>query len=104
MEDKERTKVNIDWNLYKKLRELGILVRDDDNTRDYNVGNSDYSKHIIQPWTIIQEYNLNYWDGDIIKRVLRTKKGESRVSDYEKIIHICKERLRQLREENDEKI
>lgn len=104
MEDKERTKVNIDWNLYKKLRELGILVRDDDNTRDYNVGNSDYSKHIIQPWTIIQEYDLNYWDGDIIKRVLRTKKGESRVSDYEKIIHICKERLRQLREENDEKI
>lgn len=88
----------IDWDLYSNLRKLGILVRDNDNTRDYNVGNSDYSKHLIQPWTIIQEYNLNYWDGDIIKRVLRTKKGDSRILDYEKIIHICKERIRQLKE------
>lgn len=96
--------VKIDWSLYQQLKKLGILVREDDDTRDYNVGTSDYSKHLIQPWTIIQEYNLNYWDGDIVKRVLRTKRGESRSSDYEKIIHICKERLRQLKEENNEKV
>lgn len=36
------------------------------------------------------------WDADIIKRVLRTKVGEERATDYEKIIHICKERLRQI--------
>lgn len=66
------------------------------NVRDYNVGKSDYAKHKIQPWDIILEYGLNYWDGDIIKRVLRTKEGESRRLDYEKIIHICQERIRQI--------
>jgi len=95
-------KVQIDWDLYKKLRKLGILVRENDDTRDYNVGSSDYSKHLIQPWTVWIDYpNLTSWDHDIIKRVLRTKKGESRESDYNKIIHDCKERLRQLKEENE---
>lgn len=94
-------KVQIDWELYKKLRKLGILVREDDDTRDYNVGLSDYSKHLIQPWAIWLEYDLNAWDADIVKRVLRTKKGESRESDYNKIIHDCKERLRQLKEEHE---
>ena len=71
------------------------------NVRDYNVGKSDYAKHVIQPWDIILEYHLNYWDGDIIKRVLRTKEGESRRLEYEKIIHICNERIRQIDAEND---
>lgn len=99
LSNNQSPKVQIDWDLYKKLRKLGILVREDDDTRDYNVGLSDYSKHLIQPWSIWIDYNLNAWDADIVKRVLRTKKGESRVSDYEKIIHDCKERLRQLGEE-----
>lgn len=94
-------RVQIDWDLYKKLRKLGILVVDNDDTRDYNIGSSDYSKHLIQPWTIWLEYNLNAWDADIVKRVLRTKRGESRESDYNKIIHDCKERLRQLKEEHE---
>lgn len=65
--------------------------------RDRNVGVSDYSKRKIQPWDIWLEYNLNPWDADIIKRVLRVKEGEPRTLDYEKIIHICEERLRQLK-------
>lgn len=65
-------------------------------SRSYNVGTSDYSKHKIQPWDIWEEYQLNPWDADIVKRVLRTKAGESRVLDYKKIIHICQERIRQL--------
>ncbi len=55
----------------------------------YNVGNSDYSKHKIQPWQIWEEYDLNPWEADIVKRILRTKKGESRKLDLEKIKHIC---------------
>lgn len=69
------------------------------NIRDYNVGKSDYALHKIQPWDIWKEYNLNPWDADIVKRVLRTKEGEERSLDYQKIIHICKERIRQLAEE-----
>lgn len=66
------------------------------NVRSHNVGTSDYSKHNIQPWDIWEEYNLNPWDADIIKRVLRTKEGDSRVLDYEKIIHICQYRIAAL--------
>ena len=90
-------KAQIDWDLYQKLKFLGIIIKEDDDTRNHNVGTSNYSKHVIQPWSIWLDYpELTSWDHDIIKRVLRTKKGESRMLDYEKIIHICKERLRQL--------
>lgn len=69
------------------------------NVRDYNIGKSDYAKHKIQPWDIWLEYNLNPWDADIVKRVLRTKEGEDRKLDYEKIIHICKYRIAELSKE-----
>jgi len=67
------------------------------NPRDYHVGSADYSKRVIQPWDIWLEYKLNPWDADIVKRVLRDK-GERRL-DYEKIKHICDERIRQIDEE-----
>ena len=83
----------LDEDTYNALRRLGIL---DTSVRSYNRGASDYSRHIIQPWTIWQDYNLNPWDADIVKRILRTKQGDSRRLDYEKIIHICEERIRQI--------
>lgn len=83
----------LDEDTYKTLMRLGIL---DTSVRSYNRGASDYSRHIIQPWTIWQDYNLNPWDADIVKRILRTKQGDSRRLDYEKIIHICEERIRQI--------
>jgi hypothetical protein len=70
-----------------------------EDVQSYNVGKSDYSKHVIQPWHIWKEYNLNPWDADIVKRVLRTKEGEARTLDYEKIIHICKYRIAELSKE-----
>ena len=70
-----------------------------EKVQSYNVGKSDYSKHAIQPWHIWKEYNLNPWDADIVKRVLRTKEGEPRTLDYEKIIHICKYRIAELSKE-----
>ena len=83
----------LDDDTYKALIRLGVL---ETSVRSYNRGSSDYSRHIIQPWTIWQDYNLNPWDADIVKRILRTKQGDSRRLDYEKIIHICKERIRQI--------
>lgn len=70
-----------------------------EKVQSYNVGKSDYAKHAIQPWDIWKEYNLNPWDADIVKRVLRTKEGEPRTLDYEKIIHICKYRIAELSKE-----
>ena len=95
--------VKIDYSLYKELKYLGIIHdHEEKDTRSFNIGNSDYSKHLIQPWSIWIDYDLNAFDADIIKRVLRTKKGESREMDYTKIIHDCEERLRQLKEERNE--
>lgn len=91
--------INVDDDLAEKLIHLGII---DTSARIYNVGNSDYSKHVIQPWSIWLDYDLDPWDADIVKRVLRTKiepglsETESRILDYNKIIHICKEKIRQL--------
>lgn len=84
--------------LYSKLEVLGI-VGDDISSREYNVGSSNYSEHTIQPWSIWIDWNLNPWDADIIKRVLRTKLNSSRKEDYCKIIHICEERIRQIETE-----
>ena len=96
--------VTIDFELYKELKKLGIIhdCKEEVDIRSFNIGNSNYSKHIIQPWSIWLDYpELTSWDHDIIKRVLRTKKGESRMMDYEKIIHDCNERIRQLKLEQE---
>jgi len=95
--------VKIDWNLYKELKYLGIIHdHSEKDVRSFNIGNSDYSKHLIQPWSIWLDYpNLTSWDHDVIKRILRSKEGEPRESDYEKIIHDCEERLRQLKIEKE---
>ena len=70
-----------------------------EKVQSYNVGKSDYAKHAIQPWDIWKDWDLNPWDADIVKRVLRTKEGEPRTVDYEKIIHICKYRIAELSKE-----
>ena len=80
-------------DLYERLDYLGLIPNE---VRISNVGSSNYSKHLVQPWSIWLDWNLNAWDADIVKRVLRTKEGDSRILDYEKIIHICQERIRQL--------
>lgn len=84
------------------LLSLGILKTTEESCQSYHIGKSDYSRHIIQPWNIWLEYNLNPWDADIVKRVLRIKEGEDRKLDYEKIIHVCQERIRQLEAERTE--
>lgn len=90
--------------LYVTKQPIGIqeLCKNTENVMSYNIGFSDYSKRRIQPWDIWEEYKLNPWDADIVKRILRTKEEygmtlkESRLMDYEKIIHICKKRIDQI--------
>ena len=86
--------------LYAKLEYLGIIQNE---VRNHNVGKSNYSQKTIQPWTLWLDYpELTPWDDDIIKRVLRIKEeegmsaNEARKMDYEKIIHNCQERIRQI--------
>nr|DAF63741.1 MAG TPA: hypothetical protein [Podoviridae sp. ctz6O13] len=105
MEDKHiANEISIPYSLYKRLRFLGLVNAGE--VRKGNFGESDYSEHLIQPWSIWLDHDLNPFDADIIKRVLR-KKGTTedeilanRIIDYRKIIHVCKERLRILEEGN----
>lgn len=60
------------------------------DVHSFNVGKSDYSTHKIQPWDIWEEYNLDPWEADVIKRILRKKEGTSRVEDLAKCIHILR--------------
>ena len=91
--------IQIEDSLAERLIYLGLINA---SAREYNIGNSDYSKHAIQPWSIWLDYDLDPWDADIVKRVLRTKiepnlsKTDSRILDYKKIIHDCEEKIRQL--------
>lgn len=75
---------------YKEVERL------DENVRSHNVGSSDYAKHKIQPWDVWLNHDLNPWEGDIVKRVIRRKKGQNRREDFEKIIHIAQELIRQI--------
>ena len=76
------------------------------DTRNYNIGNSNYSSMPkgYQPWDLWKVYHMNPWDADIQKRLLRTKAEpgmtmkESRKLDYQKIIHVCQERINQIDE------
>lgn len=55
----------------------------------YNVGESNYAEMTIQPWEIFEAHpQLNYWECDIIKRLLRTKETDGRMLDLQKIKHL----------------
>lgn len=85
----------VGMELLHYLEYLGVI--DNSGVRKANEGKSNYSQHVLQAWSIWLDYpELTDWDKDIIKRVLRTKDGESREMDYNKIIHDCRERIRQI--------
>ena len=75
-----------------------------ENHRAYNVGSSNYSSMKIQPWDVWRAWKLDPWDADVVKRISRTKEipgksfEEARIEDYEKIKHICDEKIYQLKE------
>ena len=71
----------------------------EEECRSYNIGTSDYSKNNLQPWDVWLAWKLDPWDADIIKRIYRHKEGTPKKEDYEKIIHDCLEKIRQINNE-----
>lgn len=88
--------IGIPKSLYDKLCYLGII--DASGVRGHNFGSSDYNEnHLISPWSIFLDHpDLDFWDMDIIKRVLRKKDSDPRLLDYKKIKHDAEEKIRQL--------
>jgi len=93
---KEKPPVKTEKPRVKKTKPR-VKVEKPVTVRSYNVGSSDYAKHNIQPWDIWDDYKLDPWDADIVKRILRTKKGESATLDYEKIKHICDKQIERIK-------
>lgn len=94
--------ITISTTLFNNLVLLGIIPFDADSeqVRSHNVGESNYSDYVIQPYAVWLDWSLNAWDADIVKRICRQKSTESQTIKYNKIIHICQERLRQLNAAN----
>jgi len=67
-----------------------------DVDRAKQVGGNHYNSHKIQPWDIILDYDLDYWEGNVIKYVCRAKDPTKRKEDLEKAKHYLEECLRQL--------
>lgn len=53
--------------------------------RQGQVDGQHYIQHKIQPWDVIAEYGLDFWEGNVIKYLLR-RKG-MRLIDLKKARH-----------------
>jgi len=61
-------------------------IRDESPAR-YQIGGDHYVRHQIQPWDIIECYGLNFWEGNILKYLLRRKENEPRIEALKTLRH-----------------
>ena len=57
--------------------------------RHKQIGGDHYAKHTIQPWDIIREYELDFFEGSCISYILRRK--NNRLEDLQKAAHYLEE-------------
>jgi hypothetical protein len=57
-----------------------------ESPRDHQIGGGHYRISPLQPWDIIEAWRLNFWQGNIIKYVLRAPYKNGR-EDFEKARH-----------------
>lgn len=53
----------------------------------HQVGGNHYARHRIQPWDIIEEYDLDFFAGNALKYLLRQKEGVARLEDLQNLRH-----------------
>ena len=63
-------------------------------TLNYQVSGDHYHKMKIQPWEIIDAHNLNFYEGNILKYLLRKK--DNRKEDLKKLIHYAEHMIETL--------
>lgn len=59
--------------------------------RNKQVGGDHYKTNMIQPWDIIDDHSLDFYEGSALKYLLR-RKG-SRVEDLRKAIHYIEKKI-----------
>lgn len=55
------------------------------------IGGDHYSRHAIQPWDVVDEYGLGFYEGCALKYLLRRK--DSRAQDLKKAIHCLEKQI-----------
>jgi hypothetical protein len=65
-------------------------------------GGNHYKKHQIQPYTFITANNLSFFQGNVIKYVVRYK-DKNGIEDLKKIIHYCELEIEEMRKEKNDK-
>ncbi len=67
--------------------ELDSYIPELDAPRDKQVGGKHYHQgNGIQPWDIIEAWELDFWEGNVVKYILRWKHKDG-VQDLEKARH-----------------
>jgi hypothetical protein len=59
-------------------------------------GGDHYSKHTIQPYTFITANGLSFFQGNVIKYVVRYK-DKNGIEDLKKIIHYCELEIEEMK-------
>ena len=55
------------------------------------VGGDHYKRFKFQVWDIVDEYKLNYYEGNALKYILRNK--DNRIEDLQKAIHYLEKEI-----------
>jgi len=76
---------------------LNKVVYPDDSVRNTQVAGTHYQK-AIQPWDIISEWKLDFWEGNVVKYILRWKHKDG-LQDLKKAKHYLEYLIE--RESND---
>tara|TARA_R100001440_G_scaffold39071_1_gene58685 strand:+ start:255 stop:527 length:273 start_codon:yes stop_codon:yes gene_type:complete len=65
------------------------------------IGGSHYKSFVIEPWTFVQENNLNPFQANVIRYACRYK-NKGGIQDLEKIIHYCEMEIDFMRKKEQE--
>ena len=85
--DRGQTEVKI-YILYDEVADKDSGCDQVDSKRK-QIGGDHYAKHTIQPWDIIREYELDFFEGSCISYILRRK--NNRLEDLQKAAHYLEE-------------
>lgn len=69
------------------------------SVKDKQVGGNHYKDKKLQPWEIIDALNLNFYEGNALKYLIRYK-DKNGVQDLKKAIHYIEKIIEDVKEED----
>jgi len=69
------------------IEDLEGPVANPDRVRLTQVGGNHYSSRTIQPWDVVDEYDLDFYRGGVLKYLLRAGSKGSKLEDLKKAQH-----------------